>query len=231
MCAQIGCAGCADNDPPSVYQSPSPKLKRFRLLEWEKIPYDGNLPRTKNLTTVPEARAYAGELAKRTLPEPSEDPWNGDQDGYIWTQILSAELVPLRTDLVSHSFALAYALGTELFNVPVQDLYGCTSLIIFFSGRRYGCPISGKNPRLPLTPLSLRPIFKPRSLTDWALEMAILSFRASLSISTPNLLGPIIQLPSSEHLVIDTARNPVSLGSRIRSLSSLNRSKQSSEAP
>ena len=92
---------CGDNDPPSAYQSPASKLKRSRLVEREEVPYDGNLsPPAKNQAIVPHARSYAKELAKRKLPEPSDLPWFGNQDSFLWTQYgdpnVVAGWVPLR---------------------------------------------------------------------------------------------------------------------------------------
>ncbi len=83
---------------------------------------------------MPHARSYARELAKRKLPEPSDFPWNGNQDSYLWTQYgdpaVVAGWVPLRRDPNFPSSALAFGLGTNRFDVAVQGLYGCTSLII-----------------------------------------------------------------------------------------------------
>lgn len=134
-CAQTGCAVCVDNDPPSSYQSPTSKLKRSRLVEREETPYDGNLsPPAKNPAIVPHARSYAKELAKRKLPDPDDFPWNGNQDSYLWTQYqdmtVVAGWVPLRQDYNFPSSALAFGLGATRFDVAVQGLYGCTSLII-----------------------------------------------------------------------------------------------------
>lgn len=134
-CAQTGCAVCVDNDPPSAYQSPASKVKRSRLVEREEVPYDGNLsPPAKNQAIVPHARSYAKELAKRKLPEPSDPPWFGNQDLYLWTQYgdmtVVAGWVPLRQDPNFPSSALAFGLATNRFDVAVQGLYGCTSLII-----------------------------------------------------------------------------------------------------
>ena len=121
-----------DNDPPSAYQSPTSKKKRSRIGEREEAPYDGNLsPPAKNLDIVPQARSYSQELVKRTLPEPNDAPWNGDQDLYLWTQYGSAlAWVPLRRDPNFPSSAIAYNLGATRFDLAVQGLYGCTSLII-----------------------------------------------------------------------------------------------------
>ena len=125
---------CVDNDPPSAYQSPPSKVKRSGLVEREVVPYDGNLsPPAKNLDIVPQARSYTQELAKRKLPEPGDAPWNGNQDSYLWDQYLSATWVPLRQDANFPSSALAFGLGTNRFDVAVQGLYGCTSLIIVSS--------------------------------------------------------------------------------------------------
>ena len=126
---------CVDNDPPSAYQSPTSKRKRSRLVEREEAPYDGNLsPPAKNPDIVPHARSYSKELAKRKLPEPSDFPWNGDQDSYLWTQYgdmtVVAGWVPLRQDANFPSSALVYSLGATRFDVAVQGLYGCTSLMI-----------------------------------------------------------------------------------------------------
>ena len=135
-CAQTGCAVCADNDPPSSYQSPTSKLKRSRLIKREEIvPFDGNLfPPAKNPDLVPHARSYVKGLAKRRLPDPGDFPWNGDQDSYLWTQYgdptVVAGWVPLRQDPNNPSSALAFGLGPNRFDVAVQGLYGCTSLII-----------------------------------------------------------------------------------------------------
>lgn len=134
-CAQTGCAVCVDNDPPSAYQSPTSKKKRSPLVEREEAPYDGNLsPPAKNLDIVPQARSYSRELAKRKLPDPSDAPWYGNQDSYLWTQYgdptVVAGWVPLRQDPNFPSSALAYGLGANRFDVAVQGLYGCTSLII-----------------------------------------------------------------------------------------------------
>ena len=134
-CAQTGCAVCVDNDPPSAYQSPTSKKKRSRLVEREEAPYDGNLsPPAKNLDIVPQARSYSQELVKRTLPDPSDFPWNGNQDSYLWTQYqdrtVVAAWVPLRRDPNFPSSAIAYNLGATRFDLAVQGLFGCTSLII-----------------------------------------------------------------------------------------------------
>ena len=122
---------CVDNDPPSAYQSPNSKLKRSSLLEREEAPYDGNLsPPAKNRDLLPRARSYVRELIKRVLPLPSDPPWNGNQDSYLFTEYLTATWVPLRQDPQFPSSALAFGLGTNRFDVAVQGLYGCTSLII-----------------------------------------------------------------------------------------------------
>lgn len=134
-CAQTGCAVCVDNDPPSAYQSPTSKKKRSLLVEPEEAPYDGNLsPPAKNLDLVPQARLYSNELVKRKLPDPGDFPWNGDQDSFLWTQYgdrsVVAAWVPLRQDANFPSSAIAYNLGASRFDLAVQGLYGCTSLII-----------------------------------------------------------------------------------------------------
>ena len=130
-CAQTGCAVCVDNDPPSAYQSPPSKLKRSRLPAREEAPYDGNLsPPAKNSDLIPQARSFTREMIKRTLPEPADPPWNGNQDSYLWTEYQTAHWVPLRQDPEFPSSALAFGLATDRFDVAVQGLYGCTSLII-----------------------------------------------------------------------------------------------------
>lgn len=135
QCAQTGCAVCVDNDPPSAYQSPTTKKKRSLLVEREEAPYDGNLsPPAKNLDLMPQARALSKQLAKRTLPLPGDAPWFGDQDSFLWTQYgdmsVVAGWVPLRQDPNYPSSALAFGFGQNRFDVAVQGLYGCTSLII-----------------------------------------------------------------------------------------------------
>lgn len=134
-CAQTGCAVCVDNDPPSAYQSPTNKKKRSLLVEREEAPYDGNLsPPAKNLDLVPQARVFSQQLAKRTLPVPSDFPWDGNQDSFLWTQYgdmsVVAGWVPLRQDPNFPSSALTYPLGPTRFDAAVQGLYGCTSLIL-----------------------------------------------------------------------------------------------------
>lgn len=135
QCAQTGCAVCVDNDPPSAYQPPTSKLKRSRLVEREEVPYDGNLsPPAKNLAIVADARSFTKDLVKRRLPEPGDPQWNGNQDLFLWTQYsdmtVVAGWVPLRQDANFPSSALAFGLGTNRFDVAVQGMFGCTSLII-----------------------------------------------------------------------------------------------------
>lgn len=73
-------------------------------------------------------------MAKRRLPEPSDFPWDGDQDAYFWDQFVDPSIdagwVPISRDMNFPSTALVYDLAANRFDVAVHGLYGCTSLMM-----------------------------------------------------------------------------------------------------
>ena len=122
LCSAL-CSACANNDPPSSYPSPS-KLRKRVLPHPEKIS-----PRYES----------ASKLKKRVLPLPSDAPWNGNLDSFLYDQIAIAEDahndVPLRSrGIEGISSALTVPLRALPLNMVVQGMYGCTSVIVISRG-------------------------------------------------------------------------------------------------
>ena len=121
------CSACANNDPPSSYPTPSKFKKRVSSHS------------EKGFSTYVDA----SKLKKRVLPVPSDAPWNGNLDSFLYDQIAIAE--DDHNDVALRGLGIAgisSALAIELLDLPVnmvvQGMYGCTSVIVVSRGLVWG---------------------------------------------------------------------------------------------
>lgn len=70
------------------------------------------------------------DLTKRTLTKPQDAPYNGDTGAFLVDQYVWAEWVPLGTGGRSNPTALYHELKNERYDMAVQGLYGCTSVVV-----------------------------------------------------------------------------------------------------
>lgn len=70
------------------------------------------------------------DLTKRTLTSPQDAPYNGDTGAFLVDQYVWAEWVPLGTGGRSNPTALYHELKKEKYDMAVQGLYGCTSVVV-----------------------------------------------------------------------------------------------------
>ena len=114
------CSACANNDPPSSYQTPS-KLRKRNPQHLEK-----------SFSTYSK---HASRFKKRVLPVPDDEPWDGDVATFLYVQIENAEdsgnEVALRgRGIAGISSALAIELRAVSLNMVIQGMYGCTAVFV-----------------------------------------------------------------------------------------------------
>lgn len=70
------------------------------------------------------------DLTKRTLTSPEDAPYNGDTGAFLVDQYVWAEWVPLGTDGGTNPTSLYHELKKVKYDMAVQGLYGCTSVVV-----------------------------------------------------------------------------------------------------
>lgn len=114
LCAQTGCTACLAND------APKPTGTCSGCLSGTNGPV---LPTATTLSSKP------ARVKKRTLIQPEH--YLGDVTGFILNEVAYANIVPQRPGGTGGaSSALLRLLGNQRFNVAVQGLYGCTSVVV-----------------------------------------------------------------------------------------------------
>ncbi|KAE8136584.1 hypothetical protein BDV38DRAFT_283796 [Aspergillus pseudotamarii] len=78
--------------------------------------------------STPKNGVKGGSLHKRVIAKPEDEDFDGDVDSFLVSQYMRAVWVPLSQQ--SLSSALFRELGNVKFNMAVQDLYGCTSVVV-----------------------------------------------------------------------------------------------------
>ncbi|KAB8218768.1 hypothetical protein BDV33DRAFT_192562 [Aspergillus novoparasiticus] len=77
---------------------------------------------------TPKTGIKSGSLPKRVLAKPEDDEFDGDVDAFLVSQYMRADWVP--SSQQSLSSGLFRELGNVKFNLAVQGLYGCTSVVV-----------------------------------------------------------------------------------------------------
>ncbi|KAE8330015.1 hypothetical protein BDV39DRAFT_213475 [Aspergillus sergii] len=78
--------------------------------------------------SAPKNGIKAGSLPKRVLAKPEDEDFDGDVDAFLVSQYMRADWVP--SSQQSLSSGLFRELGHVNFNLAVQGLYGCTSVVV-----------------------------------------------------------------------------------------------------
>ncbi|KJK64211.1 hypothetical protein P875_00138397 [Aspergillus parasiticus SU-1] len=78
--------------------------------------------------STPKNGIKSGSLPKRVLTKPEDENFDGDVDAFLVSQYMRADWMP--SSQQSLSSGLFRELGNVKFNLAVQDLHGCTSVVV-----------------------------------------------------------------------------------------------------
>lgn len=107
--------------------SPSRPIEAVSLCELA-CPSCAAGPNVSPKLSTPKNGVKSGSLPKRVLAKPEDEDYEGDIDAFLVSQYMRADWVPLSQQGLSS--ALFKELGDVKVNMAVQNLYGCTSVVV-----------------------------------------------------------------------------------------------------